>query len=73
MDSPFFAIFIWIVIGTFYGVFFWSLYLAVTLKVETGTKFLYCIGIILIQPFASLIFIGWYYSKFKTLKPIKTT
>lgn len=73
MDSPFFAIIIWIIIGSIYGLFFWSLYLAVTLKVETSTKLLYCIGIIIIQPFASLIFIGWYYNKYKTLQPIKTT
>lgn len=68
--SPIGAIFIWAVIGSFYVIFFWSLYLALTLKIESGTKLLYCIGIILVQPLASLIFMGWYYSKFKTLRRI---
>ena len=68
--GPLGAIFIWAVIGSVYVVLFWSLYLAVTLKVETGTKLLYCICIILLQPIASLFFMGWYYNKFKTLKRI---
>lgn len=66
--SPIGAIFIWTVIGSFYVIFFWSLYLAITLKIETGPKLLYCIGIVLVQPLASLFFMGWYYNKFRTLR-----
>ena len=62
------AILIWMVIGSFYAVFFLSLYLAVNLRVDTRTKVLYCFGLTLVQPVGSLLFIFWYYSKFRTLK-----
>ncbi|MBJ6799429.1 hypothetical protein [Geomonas propionica] len=69
MDSPFFALFIWSAIGAIYGVFFWSLYLAIKMKIETGSKVLLCVGLSCFQPVASLVFIVWYFHKHKTLRP----
>lgn len=68
--SPVGAILIWTVIASFYAILFWSLYLAITLKAETGIKLLCGIAILLVQPIGALVFMGWYYDKFKTLRRI---
>lgn len=64
---PFFA---WIAFGVLYSIFAWSLYLAYKLEVESVKKVLIFIGLFAVHPFASLIFIAWYFNKFKTLNPI---
>lgn len=64
---PFLA---WIAFGVLYSVFAWSLYLAYKLKVESVKKVLIFIGLFTVHPFASLIFIAWYFNKYKTIKPI---
>lgn len=64
------SFFSWIAFGVLYTVFAWSLCLAYKLKVESVKKVLIFIGLFAVHPFASLIFIAWYFNKFKTLKPI---
>lgn len=63
-------LFAWIAIVVFYSAFAWSLYLAYTLKIESVKKVLIFIGLFAVHPFASLIFIAWYYNKYKTIIPI---
>ena len=72
MDSIFFALFIWAVIITMYAALFWALFLAVTMRAAGGRKLLIFLAIVVVQPFAALVFLGWYYTKHKTLMRIKT-
>ena len=68
MDSMFFLIFIWTIIGLHYLLVIWSIYLAINLKIETRIKVIVCIGITVLQPLGALFFAGWYFNKYKTLK-----